>query len=131
MLQRSTKPPADQAGRPAGTNGLAVTFEPDFTRGITRQVSTFGVGEQRAQMQCRSALLNVDMHHHGGVLRVWAAGCIGVPACLDEADKRLAGARQRWSLIRIARAIAVIELPLGDQRITVRRQGGVELRGVM
>ena len=56
MLQRAAKPPVDQPGRPAGTNGLAVTFEPDFAGGITGQVAAFGVGEQRTQMQCRSAL---------------------------------------------------------------------------
>ena len=130
-LQRATKPPADQAGRTAGTDGLAVTFEPNFTRGIARQESPFGVGEQWTQVQGGSALLNVDVHHHGRVLRVWASRCIGVPAGLDEAHKRLAGGGQRGSLIRVARAIAVIKPPLGDQRITVRSQGGVELRGVM
>jgi hypothetical protein len=30
MLQRAAKPPVDQPGRPAGTNGLAKPFEPDF-----------------------------------------------------------------------------------------------------
>ena len=99
MLERSAKPPVDQAGGPAGTNDLAVTFEPDFTRGITGQVSAFGVGEQRTQMQCRSALLNIDVHHHGGVLPVWPAGRLGVPSSLDQAHKRLDGARQRGPLI--------------------------------
>ena len=70
ILQRAAKPPVDQAGRPAGTNDLAVTFQPDFTRGITRQVSAFGLGQQRTQMQRRSALLNVEVHHHRGVLPV-------------------------------------------------------------
>jgi hypothetical protein len=95
ILQRSTKPPADQAGGPTGTNGLAVTFEPNFTRGITCQESPFGVGEHWTQMQGGSALLDVDMHHHGRVLRVWASRCIGVPAGLDKAHKRLAGGGQR------------------------------------
>ena len=70
------------------------------------------------------------MQHHGGVLPVWAAGGFGVPAGLDQPHKRLAGARQRRRLIGGARAIAVIVFPLGDQRIPVRLQGGVELRGV-
>ena len=99
MLQRAAKPPVDQAGCPAGTNDLAVTFEPDFAGGITRQVAVFGLGEQRTQMQCRSALLNVDVHDHGGVLPVWPAGRLGVPARLDQAHKRLGGARQRGPLI--------------------------------
>ena len=93
ILQRAAKPPVDQAGRPAGTNDLAVTFKPDFARGIARQVSAFGVGQQRTQMQCRSALLNVDMHHHGGVLPVWPAGRLGVPSSFDQADKRFGGGR--------------------------------------
>ena len=50
-------------------------------------------------MQGRSALLRVDMHHHGGVLPVWATGGLGVPAGLDQAHKRLVGGRQRGPLI--------------------------------
>ena len=95
ILQGATKPPADQAGGPAGTEGLAVTFEPNFTRGITRQESPFGVGEQWTQMQGGSALFNVDMHHHGRVLPVWTAGRLGVPSSLDQTQKCLGGARQR------------------------------------
>ena len=95
ILQRATKPPADQTGRPAGTNGLAVTFEPNFTRGITRQESPFGVGEQWTQMQGGSALLNIDMHHHRRVLPVWTAGHLGVPSSLDQTQKCLGGAGQR------------------------------------
>src|SRR5947209_20515019 len=85
MLQRTAKSPVDQPGRPPGPNDLAMTLEPHFTRGITRQVSTFGVGEQRTQMQCGSALLNVDMHHHGGVLPVCPAGRPGMPTSLQPA----------------------------------------------
>src|ERR1700742_195261 len=131
VLERTAKPPIDQPRGTTGANDLAVTFEPDFAGGITGQVSTFGVGEQRTQMQCRSTLFDVDVHHYGGVLPVRASRRIGVPAGLDEAHKRLAGGGQRGSLIWSARAIAVIVLPLGDQRIPVRRQSGVELRGVM
>ena len=50
-------------------------------------------------MQRGGALLNIDVHHHGGVLPVWAAGRLGVPAGLDQAHKRLDGARQRGPLI--------------------------------
>src|ERR1700728_3691825 len=74
VLECAAHPPIDQRGGATGANSLAVTFEPDFAGGITRQVSTFRVGEQRTQMQCRSALLNVDVEHHGGVLPVGAAG---------------------------------------------------------
>jgi hypothetical protein len=43
VLERAAKPPVDQAGRSAGADDLAVTFEPDFTGGITGQLSAFGV----------------------------------------------------------------------------------------
>ena len=95
VLERAAKPPVDQAGRSAGADDLAVTFEPDFTGGITGQVSAFGVGEQRTQMQRRGALLNVDVHHHGGVMPVRPAGRLGVPPGLHQAHERLDGARQR------------------------------------
>ena len=55
VLQRAAQPAADQPGRPAGADDLAVTFEPDFAGGITGQVSAFGLGEQRTQMQRRDA----------------------------------------------------------------------------
>ena len=45
ILEGAAKAPIDQSGRSAGTYNLAVTFEPDFTGGITHQVSAFGVGE--------------------------------------------------------------------------------------
>ena len=44
VLECAAKPPADQAGDPTGANDLAVTFKPNLTRGITRQVTTFGIG---------------------------------------------------------------------------------------
>jgi hypothetical protein len=83
VLERTAKPPVDQAARSAGADDLAVTFKPDFTSGITGQVSAFGVGEQRTQMQRRGALLNVDVHHHRGVMPVWPAGRLIVPSSLD------------------------------------------------
>ena len=42
----------------------------------------------------------------------------------------VAGVRQRGPLIRPSVAVVVIVFPLGDQRITMRLQGRVELRGV-
>jgi len=45
MLQGAAKAAVDQPRRPAGTNDLAVPFEPDLGGGITRQVSVFGVSE--------------------------------------------------------------------------------------
>src|ERR1700759_3178770 len=89
VLEYAAKPPADQAGRPTGANDLAVTFKPNFTCGITRQGSAFGVGEQRTQMQGGGALLNVDMHHHGRVLPVWTARRLGVPSSLAQTQKFL------------------------------------------
>ena len=95
MLKRTAQPTVDQPRRPARTDDLPVTFKPHFTGGITGQVSAFGLGEQRTQMQRSDALLNVEMHHHGGVMAVWPAGHLGVPPGLDQPHERLTGARQR------------------------------------
>src|SRR5215204_325561 len=57
MLQRSAKPPVDQAGGSAGADDLAVAFEPHLTGGITGQISAVGVREQRTQMQRPDPLL--------------------------------------------------------------------------
>ena len=89
VFQRAAQPPADRAGRPPGAMGLAVTFEPHLTRGITGQVLAVGVGQQRTQMQRRGALGHIDVHHHGGVLAVRAARGFGVPAGLDQPQKRI------------------------------------------
>ncbi|VAZ99828.1 hypothetical protein LAUMK35_04466 [Mycobacterium pseudokansasii] len=99
VLQRAAQPPADQAGRSAGADEPAVTLQPDFAGGITAQVPAFGLGQQRTQMQRRGALGHVEVHHHRGVLPMGAAGCLGVPAGLDQAQKRLEGARHRRPLI--------------------------------
>ena len=82
-------------------------------------------------MQCRSALLNIEVYDHGGVLPVRAPRGLGVPAGLDQAHERPGSGRQRRSLIGVTGAIAVIVAPFGHQRIEVRGQRGVELRGVM
>ncbi|OCB29628.1 hypothetical protein A5675_05330 [Mycobacterium malmoense] len=135
MLERAAQPPVDRPRRPPGTDDLAVALEPRLTRGITGQVAAFGVGEQRTQMQRGRAPLNVDVDHDRGVLPVWPAGRFGIPPGLDQTQERLEGARQRRPLLRpvvaaAVLAIAVIVLPLGDQRITMRRQRGVEFRRV-
>ena len=80
VLECPAQPAVDLAGGAPGADGLAVTFEPDFTGRITSQVSAFGIGEQRAQMQGGGFLLDVEVHDHGGVLPVRAAGHLGVPA---------------------------------------------------
>ncbi|VBA47027.1 hypothetical protein LAUMK13_05760 [Mycobacterium innocens] len=99
VLEGAAKPPVDHAGRPAGTDELAITFEPNFTGGITAQVAAFGIGQQRTQMQRRGALGHVEMHHHRGVLPVGPAGHLGIPSGLHQTHKRLDGARQRRPLI--------------------------------
>jgi hypothetical protein len=99
VLQRAAKPPVDLAGRSAGADDLAVTLEPDFTGGITAQVSAFGVREQRTQMQRRGALLNVDVRHHRGVMAVRPAGHLSVPPGLHQAHERLDIARHRRRVI--------------------------------
>ncbi len=131
VLQRAAQPPVDHPGRAAGTNGLAVALEPDFAGGVTREVGAFGIRQQRTQMQRRDSLLDVDVHHHRGVLPVRASGRLGVPAGLDQAHERLDGARKRGPLIGVTRAAGLIVLPLGTQGVTMRGQRRVELRGVM
>ncbi len=91
---------------------------------------TFGFGQQRTQMQRGGALGHVDVYHHGGVLPVRSPRRLGVPSGLDQAHERLAGARQRRPLVYGTIALAVIALPLGDQRITMRRQCRVEFRRI-
>ena len=106
-------------------------------------------------MQRRDALLDVQMHHHRGVLPVGPARGLGVPPGLDQPHERLTAARHRRPLICAALAIVVIGtvviaivvlaivviaivvirivvivLALGDQRITMRLQRRVELRRV-
>ena len=101
-------------------------------------------------MQRRDPLLDVQMHHHRGVLPVGPARGLGVPPGLDQPHERLTGARHRRPLICAALAIVVIAivvitivalaivvigivvivLALGDQRITMRLQRRVELRRV-
>ena len=99
MLKGTAQPTIDQAGRPPGADGLPVAFEPGFTGGITGQVSAFGVGEQRTQMQLSGFVLDIQMHHHGGVLAVRSAGHLGVPSGLHQAHERVDGVRQRRPLI--------------------------------
>ena len=95
VLEGTAQPAADQPRRPPRADDLPVTFEPHLTGGITGQVSAIGLGEQRTQMQRSDALLDVEMHDHGGVLPVGPASHLGVPAGLDQTHERRAGARQR------------------------------------
>ena len=66
-------------------------------------------------MERCGALRGVDVHHHGGVLPVRAAGGFGVPAGLDQPQERLHGARHRRPLIGSGGvAITVIAFPFGE-----------------
>ncbi|BCP16760.1 hypothetical protein MINTM021_36690 [Mycobacterium paraintracellulare] len=130
VLQRAAQPPIDHPRGPARPNNLPVTFEPDLTGGITGQQATFGIGQQRTQMQGCRALPDVEVGHHGRVLPMRAAGGLGVPTRLDQPHQRIDGAGQRRPLIGNARAVCLIVFPLGDQRLTMRRQSGVELRRI-
>ena len=127
MLEGAAKPAVDHPGGAPGADGLAVALEPDFAGGITGQVAAFGVGEQRTQMQRGDAICHVDMHHHGGVLPVRAAGHVGVPAGLHQPHERIESAGQRRP-VRCAPLVVVVAFPLGDQRILMRLQGGIECR---
>jgi hypothetical protein len=99
VLECTTKPAVDLTGRPPGADDLTVTFEPHFTGRIAAQESAISLGQQRTQMQRSRALLDVEMHHHGGVVAVWPTGHLGVPPRLDQTHERLAGGRQRRPMI--------------------------------
>jgi hypothetical protein len=50
MLEGTTKPTIDHPRRPPGSDDLPVAFEPHLAGGITQQVSTLGLREQRTQV---------------------------------------------------------------------------------
>jgi hypothetical protein len=78
---------------PPGTDGLPLTFQPHLTGGITGQISAIGVGQQRPQMQSGDLVLDVQMHHHRGVLPVRPGSHLGVPAGVDQTQERRTGVR--------------------------------------
>jgi hypothetical protein len=106
VLESAAQPAADLPGLPSGADHLPVAFEPNLAGGTTGQVAAVVPGEQRTQMQCRDARLEVDVHDHGGVLPVRAAGDVGVPPGFDQAHERIDGVRHRWRLRR--HTIAVV-----------------------
>ena len=130
MFQSTTQAAADGPRRPARPDHLAVTFEPHLTGGITQQVPAVRIREQRTQMQRSDALLHVDVHHHGGAMPVRAPRRLGVPPRIDQTHKRLTRGGQRRPLIGSLRTLVVITFPLGEQRIPMRRQRRIELRGL-
>lgn len=75
-------------------------FEPDLAGRIATQILPLAVGEQRTQMQRRRRLVNIDMHHHRGVLAVRPAGHLGIPTGLDQPSERLHVARKPTNLPR-------------------------------
>jgi hypothetical protein len=66
-----------------------------------------------------SGLFDVDMHHNSGVMPVRPSGRVSVPTRLDQTQKRIDRVRQRQHWINCVAAVAVIVLPLRDQRIPV------------
>ncbi|OBI90214.1 hypothetical protein A5661_03175 [Mycobacterium asiaticum] len=85
----------DLAGGAPGADGDTVAFEPHLVGGITAEVLAFGLGQHRTQMQRGGGLVHIQVHDHGGVLAVRAAGHIGVPAGLDQRQECFPVARQR------------------------------------
>ena len=73
VLECAAQPAVDQPGRSPGADGLPVAFEPHFTGGVAGQVSAVGVGEQRTQMKRCGLGLDIEVHHHGGVMAVGPA----------------------------------------------------------
>ena len=81
-------------------------------------------------MQRSDAFLDIQMHHHRGVLPMRAARGLGVPPRINQPHERLTRGGQRRPLLGSFRTLVVIALPLGEQRITMRLQGRIELRGI-
>jgi len=77
---------------------LAVAVHPQFAGGVAEQQAPLGVGEHRSQMQPGRTLFDVQVDHDGGVLPVWAARRVGVPAGFDQAGERVDGGRERRGL---------------------------------
>ncbi len=142
VLQHPPQPPTDLAGGPPGPDDLPVTVKPDLTVRLARQVPAVTVGQHRAEMQCRGAALDVQVHDHGGVLPMRAPRDIGVPPGVDQADEAVHGSGKWGHLHRgvvvavtvvdvgvaAVAAVAVVTFPVGDQRVLMRLHGGVELR---
>jgi hypothetical protein len=80
-------------------------------------------------MQRSDPLVEIQMHHHRGVLPMRTTSGLTVPPGLDQPHERLASARQRRPILG-GPVVVVIALPLGDQRILVRLQRRIEFRRV-
>ncbi len=135
--------PVDRSGGPPRPDDAAVAVKPGFAHGVAAQVAALVVGEQRTQVQVGDALVEVEVHDHGGVLPVGAAGDLGVPAGVDQVEERIHGGGQRGSLIGDLLAVGtvavgvvgavvvvVVVFPRGDQGVVMGLQGSVELRRV-
>src|SRR6476660_2781583 len=70
-------------------------------------------------MQRRDPLLDVQMHHHRGVLPVGPARGLGVPPGLHQPHKRLTAARQRRPLTCAALAVVIGTVVIGTVVITI------------
>ena len=66
-----------------------------------------------------SALVDVDMHHHRGVMPVRPPGRVSVPTRLDQTHERIDRVRNWRNWFGCVVAISVIVFPLRDQRIPV------------
>jgi hypothetical protein len=98
VFEGAAQPAVDGAGASSGADRFAVALPPGLEGGVAEQVSAFGIGEQRAQVQCGGSVLDVEVHHHGGVLTVRAASGLAVPAGFDQAHERIGGIGQRGPL---------------------------------
>ena len=111
-------------------------FEPHLAGGITGQVAAVVVGQQRPQMQRGDARFDVEVHHDGGALPVRAGGDVASqPAStrLMNASRVVgsggAGPDAAARRPRAVGAVGVVAFPLGDQRVAVGLQRGVERGG--
>ena len=80
-------------------------------------------------MQAATRVSTSTCSTDGGALPVRAAGHLGIPAGLDQAHERIDGVGKRRRLLALpGHRSVVVALPVGDQRIPMRGQRGVDLR---
>jgi len=130
MFQCPAQPAADRSSGPPGPDHSAVAFEPHLAGRIAQQESAIVLGEQRPQMQRCDAVLHVDVHHRGGALPVRAPRHLGIPAGLDHTHEGVDGVGKRRRLLADPVTVGVVAFPVRDQSLTVRRQRGVDRRGL-
>ena len=85
-----------------------------------------GAGQRRAEVQVADLLVDVEVHDHGGAMAVGSEVGGGVEAVLGHAHQRVGQGGERPGRL----TVVAFALPVGDQRVEVGVQGGVDHRSV-